>query len=35
MLDLIANIIRPAAAVGSTPLAAKGYNSMADAGPPP
>ena len=35
MLDLIANIILPAAAVGSTPLAANGYNSSADAAPPP
>jgi hypothetical protein len=34
MLDLIANIILPAAAVGSTPLAANGYNSSADAAPP-
>ena len=35
MLDLIANIILPAAAVGSTPLAANGYKSSADAVPPP
>ncbi len=33
MLDLIANIILPAAAVGSNALAANGYNSSADAGP--